>query len=178
MRHRQPSNSIEQLQAHAIAQIDSFCSEYERKIRKLGGIGFFLGGIGPDGHVAFNISGSDHFATTRLCDLNYPSRAAASSDLGGIEVSNARKVITIGLATITYKADSVPIIFAAGEAKAKIVAGTIGLGVEIPSVPLARSHMSLMLVLWYVALLSIPIYVYSFPSPLTMQSPLKPKATI
>ena len=24
-----------------------------------GGIGFFLGGIGPDGHIAFNIKGSD-----------------------------------------------------------------------------------------------------------------------
>lgn len=30
------------------------CEEYENKIRAVGGIDLFLGGIGADGHVAFN----------------------------------------------------------------------------------------------------------------------------
>ena len=54
--------------------------------RALGGIGFFLGGIGPDGHIGFNVRGSDHFSTTRLTGVNYETQAAAASDLGGIEV--------------------------------------------------------------------------------------------
>ena len=33
---------------------------------------------GPDGHVAFNCQGCDHFATTRLDQLNYASQAAAA----------------------------------------------------------------------------------------------------
>ncbi len=49
----------------------------ERKIRDMGGIGFFLGGIGPDGHIGFNIKGSDHYFTTRLCPTNYETQAAA-----------------------------------------------------------------------------------------------------
>jgi glucosamine-6-phosphate deaminase len=91
----------------------------------MGGIGFFLGGIGPDGHIAFNIRGSDRHSTTRLLDPNYETKAAAASDLGGMEVARHKSVITIGLRTITYDPEAVAIIFAAGEAKAKIVAATL-----------------------------------------------------
>ena len=96
-----------------------------RKIRDKGGIGFFLGGIGPDGHIAFNTRGSDHHSTTRLTETNFETQAVAASDLGGIEISRNRLVITIGLETITHNPDAVAIIFAAGEAKAPMVkAGT------------------------------------------------------
>ena len=70
--------------------MDEFCTEYEAKIREMGGIGFFLGGIGPDGHIAFNVQGSDLYSTTRLCEPNYETRAAAATDLGGIEVARDR----------------------------------------------------------------------------------------
>lgn len=30
------------------------CNNYEEKIKSVGGIELFLGGIGPDGHIAFN----------------------------------------------------------------------------------------------------------------------------
>ena len=33
------------------------CKEYEEKIKKYGGIELFLGGIGEDGHIAFNEPG-------------------------------------------------------------------------------------------------------------------------
>ena len=75
---------------------------YEKKIQELGGIGFFLGGIGPDGHIAFNVRGSDHNSTTRLTQTNFETQAAAAVDLGGIEISRNRLVITIGLGSITY----------------------------------------------------------------------------
>jgi glucosamine-6-phosphate deaminase len=34
------------------------CENYEKKIEQYGGIELFLGGIGPDGHIAFNEPGS------------------------------------------------------------------------------------------------------------------------
>ena len=34
------------------------CARYEQKIKDIGGIHLFLGGIGPDGHIAFNEPGS------------------------------------------------------------------------------------------------------------------------
>ncbi len=33
------------------------CNEYERAIQQVGGIELFVGGIGPDGHIAFNEPG-------------------------------------------------------------------------------------------------------------------------
>ncbi len=125
LRTRHPQNTMERTQRNVIEAVDQYCADYERKIREMGGIGFFLGGIGPDGHIAFNIRGSDHYSTTRLTATNYETQAAAATDLGGIEVSKNRLVITIGLATITFNPDAVAIIIAAGEAKAKIVANSI-----------------------------------------------------
>lgn len=121
LRYKDCSTSLEKLQQQAIFMIDEWCSEYEQKIRDKGGIGFFLGGIGPDGHIAFNTRGSDMHSTTRLTSTNFETQAVAAGDLGGIEVSSKRKVITIGLETITYKPDAVAIIIAAGEGKANIV---------------------------------------------------------
>jgi glucosamine-6-phosphate deaminase len=125
LRYRQPRTGLEEDQKELLRQIDQWCMEYEDQIRKMGGIGFFLGGIGPDGHIGFNISGSNHFSTTRLCQTNYETQAAAATDLGGIEIARKCHVITIGLNTITYNPRCTAIIMAAGEAKAPVVANAI-----------------------------------------------------
>ncbi len=106
-------------------EVQAWCDTYESRIQSVGGIGFFLGGIGPDGHIAFNIRGSAHDSRTRLTETNYETQAAAATDLGGIEVARATPVITIGLGTITQNPDCTAIIFAAGEAKAQIIADAI-----------------------------------------------------
>jgi glucosamine-6-phosphate deaminase len=121
LRYRDAKSPFERLQQKSIFSIDDWCSEYEQKIRERGGIGFFLASIGPDGHIAFNTRGTDHFSTTRLTATNFETQAVAAGDLGGIEVSRNRLVITSGLETITYNPDVVAIIFAAGEAKADVI---------------------------------------------------------
>ena len=121
LRHREPKSDIEKRQKKAIFSVDQWCSEYENRIQELGGIGFFLGGIGPDGHIAFNVRGSDHNSTTRILETNFETQAASAADLGGIEISRNRLALTIGLSTITSNPDVTAIIFAAGEAKARIV---------------------------------------------------------
>lgn len=125
LRHRQPANELERRQAGLIARIDQWCDQFEQRIRSLGGLGFFLGGIGPDGHIGFNMRGSAHYSTTRLCETNYETQAAAAADLGGVEVSSRRLVITIGLETITNNPKCVSIIMAAGESKAPVVRDAI-----------------------------------------------------
>ncbi len=121
LRNREAVSQFEKNQQASLFSIDNWCSDYENKIRDMGGIGFFLGGMGPDGHIAFNTRGSDHNSTTRLTATNFETQAAAAGDLGGIEVSRTRLVITIGLGTITHNRDGVSILFAAGEAKAPVV---------------------------------------------------------
>ncbi|HOK95589.1 MAG TPA: hypothetical protein PK052_05135 [Anaerohalosphaeraceae bacterium] len=125
LRCRSPKNKLEQQQKQLLERIDQWCMDYESRIRQRGGIGFFLGGIGPDGHIGFNISGSDHYSTTRLCATNYETQAAAAGDLGGIEIARKCHVITIGLHTITSNPDCTAIIMAAGESKAAVVAKAI-----------------------------------------------------
>lgn len=125
LRTRWASSRQERLQKRTIELVDEYCTNYERQIREMGGIGFFLGGIGPDGHIGFNVQGSDHYSTTRLTATNYETQAAASSDLGGIEIAKKGLVITIGLDTITYNEDAIALIIAAGDAKANIVRDSI-----------------------------------------------------
>ncbi|HIF83809.1 MAG TPA: glucosamine-6-phosphate isomerase, partial [Candidatus Marinimicrobia bacterium] len=76
LRYRDPKSELEKVQQSSIYLIDQWCTEYEEKIRNMGGIGFFLGGIGPDGHIAFNVRGSDHNSTTRLMETNFETQAA------------------------------------------------------------------------------------------------------
>jgi len=121
LRYRKSKTHQEQLQKKSIFLIDDWCSKYEDKIREKGGIGFFMSGIGPDGHIAFNTSGSGHFSSTRLTETNFETQAVTATDLGGIEVSRNRLVITIGLGTLQVNPDNKAIIYAAGEAIADVI---------------------------------------------------------
>lgn len=125
LRYRPAKTGAERREQEAIRHVDQWCERYEERIRELGGIGFFLGGIGPDGHVGFNVRGESHHSPTRLTRVNYETQAAAAGDLGGIEVARNRLVITIGLETITWNPDATAIIMAAGESKAGIVADAV-----------------------------------------------------
>ncbi len=126
LRDRQPTTRLERRQKDLILSVDEWCMQYEESIRSMdGGIAFFLGGIGPDGHIAFNTEGSNFFSTTRLCPLNYETKAAAANDLGGIETANRCHAITIGIGTIRHNPNVTPIIIASGAAKAVKIAETL-----------------------------------------------------
>jgi glucosamine-6-phosphate deaminase len=125
LRYREAKSHIEQIQKESIFKIDQWCTEYENIIRSKGGIGFFLGGIGPDGHIAFNTRGSHHFSSTRLTQTNFETQAVTATDLGGIEVSRKRLVITIGLGTLRYNPENKVIIYAAGEAIADTIKNSL-----------------------------------------------------
>src|SRR5690606_6824065 len=105
LRYREAKSKQEQIQQQSIFKIDQWCTEYESRIREIGGIGFYLGGIGPDGHIAFNTRGTDHFSSTRLTRTNFETQAVSATDLGGIEVSRKRLIIAVGLGTIGYNLD-------------------------------------------------------------------------
>ena len=122
---KEPMSPADELQQQVIKEIFLFCQEYEKKIKQWGGIGFFLAGIGPDGHIGFNQKGSWHNSKTRLVKLNYSSAAICSRDFGGIENSIDKYAITIGLDTIQMNKNAEIIIIAAGDLKGPIVAKSI-----------------------------------------------------
>lgn len=144
LRYRKPKSEREQIQQYSIFLIDDWCSVYEDKIQAKGGIGFFLSTLGSDGRIAFNISGTNHYSNTQLSQTNFATQADAASDLGGIEVSKNRLVITIGLETITQNPDTVAIVYASGEANALTIKNALEspMMTQYPATVLQRLHNS------------------------------------
>jgi glucosamine-6-phosphate deaminase len=101
-----------------LMNVEKYCKEYEDRIRALGGIDFFLGGIGPDGHIAFNIPGSDPLSGTRIVKLDYETLASSvAGSVGGMTKAKKKNAISIGLGTITANPNCSAIIAASGESK-------------------------------------------------------------
>lgn len=59
------------------------CEDYEKKITEAGGIELFIGGIGPDGHIAFNEPGSSLVSRTRVKTLAQDTILANARFFGG-----------------------------------------------------------------------------------------------
>ncbi|HHE54761.1 MAG TPA: glucosamine-6-phosphate deaminase [Caldithrix abyssi] len=86
------------------------CDEYEQKIKDVGGIHLFLGGIGPDGHIAFNEPGSSLTSRTRIKTLTYDTRLANSRFFDNDVNKVPKTVLTVGVGTIMDAQEVVIII--------------------------------------------------------------------
>ena len=76
------------------------CSAYEDKMKALGGVDLFLGGIGPDGHIAFNEPGSSLSSRTRIKTLTRDT-IIANSRFFDNDVNKVPKTsVTVGVGTI------------------------------------------------------------------------------
>ncbi|MCG9793101.1 glucosamine-6-phosphate deaminase [Flavobacterium algicola] len=102
--------------------ISEYCSMYEAKIEALGGIDLQVLGIGGNGHIGFNESGSLQNSKTRLVALDHITRVAASGDFGGLKTT-PRTAITLGIKKI-MEAKRV-ILMAWGEGKSNIVKDSV-----------------------------------------------------
>ena len=76
------------------------CQRYEEKIKSYGGIQLFMGGIGPDGHIAFNEPGSSLTSRTRIKTLTQDT-IIANSRFFNNDISLVPKTsLTVGVGTI------------------------------------------------------------------------------
>jgi glucosamine-6-phosphate deaminase len=80
--------------------LEAECIAYEEKIKRAGGIELFLGGIGPDGHIAFNEPGSSLASRTRVKTLAYDTIVANSRFFGGDVAKVPRMALTVGVQTV------------------------------------------------------------------------------
>ncbi|KAG6837803.1 Glucosamine-6-phosphate isomerase 1 [Arthromyces matolae] len=76
------------------------CNAYEAKIKSYGGIELFLGGIGEDGHIAFNEPGSSLASRTRIKTLAYDTILANARFFGNDINAVPRMALTVGVATV------------------------------------------------------------------------------
>jgi glucosamine-6-phosphate deaminase len=86
--------------------LEAECQAYEEKIQRAGGIELFLGGIGPDGHIAFNEPGSSLKSRTRVKTLAYDTILANSRFFGNNLDQVPRMALTVGIQTVLDVSDT------------------------------------------------------------------------
>jgi glucosamine-6-phosphate deaminase len=82
------------------ADLEKECADYEEKIKNAGGIDLFLGGIGPDGHIAFNEPGSSLSSKTRVKSLTYDTIVANSRFFDNDINQVPKTALTVGVGTV------------------------------------------------------------------------------
>lgn len=99
--------------------LDAECENYEKAILANGGIHLQLGGVGEDGHLAFNEPGSSLASKTRSKDLNMSTIIANSRFFGGDIEKTPKFALTIGIDTVMQAKEVV--ILVKGLAKSNAV---------------------------------------------------------
>ncbi|KAI1343015.1 glucosamine-6-phosphate deaminase [Xylariaceae sp. FL0016] len=110
-------NNVNILNGNA-PNLEAECVEYEAKIKRVGGIDLFLGGIGEDGHIAFNEPGSSLASRTRVKTLAYDTILANSRFFDNDVDKVPRMALTVGVQTVLEAREVIVIILGARKAMA------------------------------------------------------------
>jgi glucosamine-6-phosphate deaminase len=94
------------------------CDNYEKKIKDVGGVELFIGGIGPDGHVAFNEPGSSLSSLTRVKTLTKDTIIANSRFFGNDINKVPKTALTVGVKTVTDAREVLIIVSGHNKARA------------------------------------------------------------
>ncbi|KAG8221368.1 glucosamine-6-phosphate isomerase [Butyriboletus roseoflavus] len=86
------------------------CDAYEAAIKSYGGIELFLGGIGEDGHIAFNEPGSSLASRTRIKTLAYDTILANARFFDNDVSKVPRMALTVGVATVLDSREVVVVV--------------------------------------------------------------------
>ena len=117
-----PKENVNILNGNA-EDLEAECARYEAKIQSYGGIDLFMGGIGPDGHIAFNEPGSSLTSRTRVKTLTTDTIIANSRFFGGDINLVPKRALTVGVGTIMDAKEV--LILANGHNKARALAHAI-----------------------------------------------------
>lgn len=122
-----PREQVHILNGNA-ADLKAECAAYEAKIKSCGGIDLFLGGIGPDGHIAFNEPGSSLSSRTRVENLTYDTILANSRFFDNDMALVPKKALTVGVATVLDAREVVIVVN--GHSKARALRHAVEEGVN------------------------------------------------
>jgi len=95
-----PNENVHILNGNA-ESLEKECALYEEAIQKAGGIDLFIGGMGVDGHIAFNEPGSSLSSRTRVKTLTEDTRKVNSRFFDNDMNQVPRTALTVGVATVT-----------------------------------------------------------------------------
>lgn len=100
------------------ADLEKECEEYEARIAAAGGIDLFMGGVGPDGHIAFNEPGSSLTSLTRMKTLTQDTIIANSRFFEGDVNKVPKTALTVGVGTVMAARQVMIIVNGYGKARA------------------------------------------------------------
>ncbi len=121
-----PKENVNILNGNA-TDLEVECKQYEEKIQSYGGIDLFLGGIGPDGHIAFNEPGSSLVSRTRIKTLSYDTILANARFFDNDISKVPTTALTVGVGTVMDAKEVMLVITGYNKARAlrEVVEGGI-----------------------------------------------------
>ena len=112
-----PEENVNILNGNA-PDLDAECAGYEERIQKAGGIRLFVGGIGSDGHIAFNEPGSALTSRTRAVTLTTDTRLANSRFFDNDPDKVPATALSVGVGTVMDSDEVLIIVNGANKARA------------------------------------------------------------
>ena len=117
-----PRENVHILNGNA-KDLEAECVNYEKQIADFGGIELFMGGIGPDGHIAFNEPGSSLSSRTRVKSLTTDTIIANSRFFDNDINQVPKTALTVGVGTVMDAREV--LILANGHNKARALAHAV-----------------------------------------------------
>ena len=112
-----PKENINILNGNA-ADLAKECKQYEAKIKSVNGIDLFLGGIGSDGHLAFNEPGSSLSSRTRIKTLTFDTIQSNSRFFNNDIEKVPKTALTVGIGTVMAARELLIVISGYNKARA------------------------------------------------------------
>ncbi len=112
-----PAENVNILNGNA-EDLEAECAAYEAKIKEVGGIDLFMGGIGPDGHIAFNEPASSLQSRTRQKTLTTDTMIANSRFFDNDVNKVPKTALTVGVGTVLDAREVVIIVNGHNKARA------------------------------------------------------------
>ena len=112
-----PAENVNILNGNA-EDLEAECAAYEAKIKEVGGIDLFMGGIGPDGHIAFNEPASSLQSRTRQKTLTTDTMIANSRFFDNDVNKVPKTALTVGVGTVLDAKEVVIIVNGHNKARA------------------------------------------------------------
>jgi glucosamine-6-phosphate isomerase len=122
-----PNENIHILNGNA-PDLEAECASYERQIKEAGGIDLFIGGVGVDGHIAFNEPGSSLSSRTRQKTLTKETRIVNSRFFGNDMNKVPAYALTVGVGTVMDAREVMVLVN--GHAKARALQAAVEGGVS------------------------------------------------
>lgn len=143
------------------ADLMAECQRYEDKIKTYGGIDLFMGGIGADGHIAFNEPFSSLTSRTRIKTLTDDTIEANSRFFDGDVTQVPKTALTVGVGTVMDAREV--LVLANGGAKATAVKMAVEGGVSHRwTVSVIQNHAHAILVCDEVAVGELSVNTYRY----------------